>query len=169
MADFREYYNIIIVLQKKLILLGSFLSEGSKLPFPLSGESTCRFVAAFSTWVSSTLGIRSCPADLDFSVSVSLSSAEEEEELEEDEQLLLESDWMPVECCKSTWSARSAISSRFSRRVAYHFLDNLGLPRTVLCHTTGKLVRLKSREKLQTDLVGKQQLFLKYLHVVMSF
>lgn len=95
---------------------------------------------------------------------VSTSESDELEE-EEDEESLELSEAMPVDSCRSTLSASAARSGRscFStlkgqRRGSagpeahssaepeathrYHFLDNLGRPRTVLCHTMGKLVVL---------------------------
>jgi len=41
---------------------------------------------------------------------------------------------------RSTLSAIAARSGSCFLRTLYHFLESLGRPRTVLCHTTGKLV-----------------------------
>ena len=95
----------------------------------------------------------------------------ESDELEEEDESLELSDAMPVDSCRSTLSARAARSGRSCFRTLrtnttsvrhgggktqpafpdrryrlvpyrYHFLDSLGRPRTVLCHTMGKLVVL---------------------------
>lgn len=50
---------------------------------------------------------------------------------------------MPVWFFKSTESAIAASSGSLIFSTLYHFRDSLGRPLTVLCHTTGKLVRLQ--------------------------
>lgn len=73
-------------------------------------------------------------------------SEESESELElledddEDEESELESEAWPDSCFRSMLSAMAASSGISFFRVRCHFLLNFGLPRTVLCHTTGKLV-----------------------------
>jgi len=61
-------------------------------------------------------------------------------ELELLEESLLESLACPELDLTSTLSAISANSGSYFLRALYHFLDNFGLPLTVLCHTMGKLV-----------------------------
>lgn len=73
--------------------------------------------------------------------AASESESEELEEDDEDESLEL-SEAMPVDSCRSTLSASTAMSGRSCFKIRYHFLDSLGRPRTVLCHTMGKLVVL---------------------------
>lgn len=73
----------------------------------------------------------------------SASEAESDELEEEDDEESLElSDAMPVDSCRSTLSASAASSGRSCFKIRYHFLESLGRPRTVLCHTMGKLVVL---------------------------
>jgi hypothetical protein len=133
-SSFDDIVQILGTLQSRLV------SIGSMLPCPLSGESLLRFIPPdiFCLGIS-RLSLLSGA----FSSSLSL----DEELLSELEQLLLSSDCIPVERFKSTLSANSAISGRSFSRVLYHCLDNFGLPRTVLCHTTGKLVALQRQRR----------------------
>lgn len=80
----------------------------------------------------------SCP----LSSSLELPSSELLELLELLEQLEL-SDARPVLFFKSTESATIAKSGSLFFNTLYHLRDNFGRPLTVLCHTTGKLVRLQ--------------------------
>lgn len=73
--------------------------------------------------------------------AASESESEELEEDDEDESLEL-SEAMPVDSCRSTLSASTAMSGRSCFKIRYHFLESLGRPLTVLCHTMGKLVEL---------------------------
>lgn len=58
------------------------------------------------------------------------------ESLELEEAELELSELNPEGCCGSTVSAMAAMSGRKAFRTLYHFLDNFGLPRRVLCQTT---------------------------------
>lgn len=112
--------------------LRSLLAQSSWLvmsPFPI----TPQVLLFFLRWVMTS---HSEPE------SASEPESEELEEEEEDESLEL-SEAMPVDSCRSTLSARAAISGLSCFRIRYHFLESLGRPRTVLCHTMGKLVVLE--------------------------
>merc|ERR1719367_1882647 len=63
-------------------------------------------------------------------------------ELEDEDESLLESLATPDFAFTSTLSATSASSGSFFLKIRYHFFDSFGLPLTVLCQTTGKLVLL---------------------------
>lgn len=69
-------------------------------------------------------------------------SESDELELEELDESLELSEAIPVDSCRSTESARTASSGCSCFKILYHFLDSFGLPLTVLCQTTGKLVLL---------------------------
>ena len=77
-----------------------------------------------------------------------LSCPESDSELELELELLeleldeseLESEAWPESFFRSMLSAIAAISGFSFLRTRYHFLLSLGRPRTVLCHTMGKLV-----------------------------
>lgn len=68
------------------------------------------------------------------------------DELDDDDELLellLESDAKPVLSCRLTAAATRASSGSLSFSTRSHLRDSFGRPRTVLCHTTGKLVLLQ--------------------------
>ena len=73
------------------------------------------------------------------------SDSEPESELElellELDESELESDAWPEGCSRSTRAATAAKSGISLLRTRSHFLLSFGRPRTVLCQTTGKLVR----------------------------
>jgi len=86
--------------------------------------------------------LRACRDSCPLSSSLEFPSLELLELLELLEQLEL-SDARPVWFFKSTESAIAASSGSLFFNTLYHFRDNLGRPLTVLCHTTGKFVRLQ--------------------------
>lgn len=105
-------------------------------------QSSWEVVSPFPTMLQVLLFFLRCvvpsPSDPD-----SHSESESDElELEELEESLELSEAMPVDSWRSTASARTASSGCSCFKILYHFLDNFGLPLTVLCHTTGKLVLL---------------------------
>ena len=81
-----------------------------------------------------------------FFLSCPLSDSCPESDSESLDELLLELESLelslawPDLLCVSTISATLASSGSYFRSCLYHFLDSLGLPRAVLCQTTGKLV-----------------------------
>jgi len=78
----------------------------------------------------------SCPESDEFDSELELDELELLELLESE----LESDAWPELVLTSILSATAANSGISFLRVASHFLLSFGLPRTVLCHTIGKLV-----------------------------
>lgn len=88
----------------------------------------------------------SCPLSV-FELSLSEPPPSLLLELDDDDdellELLLESDAKPVLSFKFTAAAICASAGSFSFSTRSHLLDSFGRPRTVLCHTTGKLVLLQ--------------------------
>jgi hypothetical protein len=76
-------------------------------------------------------------------LSPSSESVVSESELELEEELLELSEAIPDGCSMFILSASLARSCSCFRRALSHFLDSIGRPRAVLCHTTGKFVRLQ--------------------------